>query len=603
LSFSSLLAVAAAGTAAIAQDEGAPNPQRQAYFGDLHLHTGNSFDAASVGITMTRDDAYRYAQGEAIEYMGRMVQRRQRLDFLAITDHAEYMGVLPALRDPDGPFPELHAELEAEGGAAAGGMRPQGGLMARIMGSGFRSHPPEPVAELTTDQVTEAQWASVVADADKYNRPGEFTAFAGYEWSPTPDGNHYHRCIIFLGPEYPDRAFSSQDSMKARDLFAFIDAQRAAGADSVVIPHNPNLSGGLTFADSDEDGGLMTRDFAEMRARNELLAEVTQIKGTSETHPDLSPDDPFANFEIVRHVQRGEERPIEGSYIRDAYGRGLEIAARVGVNPFAFGLVGDTDSHASLSNNEEDNYVGSLGENDDPQRPDELLTRQNPVLSAPTAIISASGITGVWAEENTRESIFAALKRKETFATSGPRILVRLFAGWDFSEDLLEQDDWVATACADGVPMGGDITGAGDGQSPRFVVEAVKDAQGANLDRVQIVKVWFDGETSRERVFDVAWSGDRTPDASGAAPAVGDTVDVTTATYANDIGAATLQTVWQDPEFDPSQSAVYYARVIEIPTPRWTTYLAVRNGLPLPEALPATLQERAWTSPIFYTPG
>lgn len=595
-------AAALAAASAHAQTDAAP--QRHAYFGDLHLHTGNSFDAASVGITMTREEAYRYAQGEAIEYMGRMVQRRQPLDFLAITDHSEYMGVLPALRDPDGPFPDLHAQLEAEGGAAAGGMRPTGGLMARIMSSGFRSNPPEPVAELATAQVTEAQWSSVVADADRYNRPGEFTAFAGYEWSPTPDGNHYHRCVIFLGPEYPDRAFSSQDSMKARDLLTWIEEQRAAGADSVVIPHNPNLSGGLTFADSDEEGGPMTRDLAEMRARNELLAEVTQIKGTSETHPTLSPDDPFANFEIVRHVQQGEERPIEGSYIRDAYGRGLEIAARVGVNPFAFGLVGDTDSHASLSNNEEDNYVGSLGENDDPVRAEELLTRHNPVLSGPTAVISASGITGVWAEENTRQSIFAALQRKETFATSGPRILVRMFAGWSYPADLISQDDWVSAAYAEGVPMGGDLIGAGvDGGAPRFVVQAHKDAQGANLDRVQIVKVWLDGEESREKVFDVAWSDGRSPDASGAVPAVGDTVDVTTAGYTNDIGAATLETVWTDPEFDPSEAAVYYARVIEIPTPRWTTHLAVRNGLPLPETLPATLQERAWTSPIFYTPG
>lgn len=588
--------IAAAGGAAHAQE----GVERVALYGDLHLHTGNSFDAASVGITMTRDDAYRYAQGETIEYMGRMVQRKAPLDFLAITDHSEYMGILPALRDPNGPFPALHEQLAAEEADGPTGMQPGQGLMARIMGSGFRDNPP--VEELVTPQVTANTWQAVVDAAERHNHPGAFTSFAAYEWSPTPDGNHFHRNVIFSGPDYPDRAFSSIDSPRPEDLYAFADRNRAAGVDSVLIPHNPNLSGGLTFADSDGDGGLMDRDFAEMRARNEVLAEITQIKGTSETHPDLSPNDPFANFEIVEHIQRGERQPLEGSYIRDAFGRGLEIAERIGVDPFAFGLVGASDSHASMSNNEEDNYVGSLGENDDPMRADYLLNRMNPVLSAPTAIISASGMTGVWAEENTRDSIFAALKRKETFATSGPRIQVRFFAGWDYPVGVMEGADWVEVAYANGVSMGGDLAAADGAASPRFLVEAAKDPSGANLDRIQIVKVWHDGEGAREKVFDVAWSGARERRRDGGVGPVGNTVDEATATYTNDIGAPILSAEWTDPEFDPAQSAVYYARVIEIPTPRWSTYLAVRNGLEVPDTLPVSLQERAWTSPVFYKP-
>jgi hypothetical protein len=548
--------------------EAAPDAGRHAFFGDLHLHTSNSFDAASVGITMTRDDAYRFAQGETIEYMDRMVRRQVPLDFLAVTDHSEYMGVLPALRDPDGPFPELSAQLAQEEADGPTGMQPGQGLMARIMGSGFRDNPP--VAELVSEPVKEMNWDAVVDAAERFYQPGEFTSFIAYEWSPTPNGNHFHRNVIFRGPDYPSSAFSSIDSPRPEDLYAYADRHRDAGIDSVIIPHNPNLSGGMTFADSDGDGGLMTRDFAEMRARNEVLAEITQIKGTSETHPDLSPDDPFANFEIVEHFQQGQRRPLEGSYLRDAYGRGLEIAARTGIDPFKFGLVGSTDSHASMSNSEEDNYVGSLGENDDPVQAEFLLTRMNPVLSAPTAVISSSGLTGIWAEENTRESLFAALKRKETFATSGPLIQVRFFAGWAYGEDMLSDPDWVETAYESGFPMGADVTAAADEARPlRFLVEAAKDPNGANLDRIQIVKVWYADGESHEKVFDVAWSGDRAAD---------------------------------DPEFDPAAPAVYYARVIEIPTPRWSTYLAVRNNLPLPETLPATLQERAWTSPIFYTP-
>jgi hypothetical protein len=583
-------------SAAGAQEE-APNPMRNAYFGDLHVHSGNSFDSASVGITVQPEEAYRYARGAAIEYMGRSVRRKATLDFLAVTDHSEYMGVLREIVEPGGPFADTDwPRIFASNDPADAAER------RRIMASGFYDNPP--VEELDTREVKRRNWARVIELADRYYEPGQFTTFAGYEWSPTPDGGHHHRNVIFRGPGYPDAPFSSIDSPRPQDLWAFADAERAAGHDIVLIPHNPNLSGGITFSYEDVDGKEIDRDYAEMRARNERLVEVTQVKGTSETHPALSPDDPFADFEIMDHWRPGEQAWTEpgGSYARDAYARGLEIAARTGVNPFMFGLVGSSDVHNSLPAPEEDNFAGALGGGDSQDDPAELFGRMNALWNMPTIKIGASGLAGVWAEENTRDAIFDALKRREVFATSGPRLQVRLFAGWRYREGLIEDSDWLAAAYAGGVPMGGDLMGgAGDG-APRFLVEAAKDPNGANLDRVQIVKVWrADGE-SHEQVFDVVWSDDRVRGADGLVPAVGTTVDVAAATYANDIGAAILHGEWVDPAFDASEPAVYYARVLEIPTPRWTTYLAARSGLAPPDSVPAAIQERAWTSPVFYAP-
>jgi hypothetical protein len=590
-----LIAAAAAAELALAQDDGAPNPTRNAYFGDLHVHSGNSFDSASQGITIAPEEAYRFARGEAVEYLGRPVQRKAALDFLAVADHAEYMAVYNQARDPNGPFaatdwPRILASTATDDVAAA----------RRIVATGFRGG--DVIEEFLTDDVKRTNWQAVIELADRYNEPGVFTAFAGFEWSPTPDGRHHHRNVIFPGPEYPDAPFSALDSTRPHDLWAYAEANRAAGIDSVLIPHNPNLSGGLAFSYDTVDGRPIDADYAETKARNEPLVEITQLKGTSETHPELSPGDPFADFEIIEHFSAGVRAAPAGGYVRDAYARGLEIAARTGVNPFAFGLVGSSDTHSALSGSEEDNYVGQLGPGDDPTDPAQLLTRFNPILNMPIIRISASGLTGVWAEENTRESIFAALKRKEVFATSGPRLQVRLFAGWSYPERLIDQASWLETAYAEGVPMGGDIASGAGEDGPRFLVEAVKDPNGANLDRVQIVKVWRDGEDSHEKVFDVAWSGDRAPGEDGLVPPVGSTVSAEAATYTNDIGSARLAAEWRDPEFDASQSAVYYARALEIPTPRWTTYLAVRSGQPLPDVVPSAIQERAWTSPIFYKP-
>jgi hypothetical protein len=574
------------------------NPLRNVYFGDLHVHSGDSFDSASVGITMQPEEAYRFARGEAVDYMGRTVRRRATLDFLAVTDHSEYMGVLREIVTPGGPFadtdwPRIFASDAPEDVARR----------REIMASGFYDNPP--VEELDTQDIKRRNWLKVIELADRYYEPGVFTTFAGYEWSPTPNGGHHHRNVIFRGPGYPDIPFSSIDSPRPQDLWAFADSQRAVGNDVVLIPHNPNLSGGITFSYEDVDGEEIDRDYAEMRARNERLVEVTQVKGTSETHPAISPDDPFADFEIMDHWRPNEQAWAEpgGSYVRDAYARGLEIAARTGVNPFTFGLIGSSDFHNAISGTEEDNFPGALGGGDSQADPAELFERMNALWNMPTIRIGASGIAGVWAEANTREAIFDALKRREVFASSGPRLQVRLFAGWRYREGMIDDPDWLAAAYAGGVAMGGDLLGGAGEGAPRFLVEASKDPNGANLDRIQIVKVWrADGE-SRERVFDVAWSGDRARGPDGAVAPVGDTVDVAAARYTNDIGAAILRGEWVDPEFDADEPAVYYARVLEIPTPRWTTYLAARNGLAPPDTVPGAIQERAWTSPVFYTPG
>jgi Protein of unknown function (DUF3604) len=571
------------------------NPQRQAYFGDLHLHTSNSLDATWAGVRTTPADAYTYAQGLPVRYFGREVKRRAPLDFLAVSDHAEYMGVTRAMLDkhPDFEGTNWYESLTS-------GNRPG---FDRLMGAVFRGAAPLP--ELNSEPRRRTTWSEVVRVANQFNRPGKFTAFVAFEWSDTPGGAHNHRVSIFRGPAYPELPFSALDSRNPLDLWRYADANRARGIDSVLIPHNSNLSNGVQFSYLGPDGQPMGREYAQVKARNETLVEVTQVKGTSETHPLLSPEDEFAGFEILDHYIGDRKAANDGSFVRQAYARGMEIAERTGVNPFQFGMVGSSDYHSATSATEEDNNTGALGDSDFPfgENVAKVLQANNPLLRQPMAILSASGITGVWAEQNTRESIFAAFRRKEVFATSGPRMQVRLFAGFDFPAGLVNRSDFLAQAYAKGVAMGGTLPRASGKSPPRLLVQALKDPDGANLDRIQIVKVWRTGGQSHEKVFDVAWSGNRKPDPrTGKVPEVGNTVDVKSATYSNSIGAAQLVAEWVDPAFDPGVPAVYYARVIEIPSPRWPTFLAVRNNMPLPTATPPTLQERAWTSPVFYQP-
>jgi Protein of unknown function (DUF3604) len=575
----------------------AVNPEREAFFGDLHLHTAFSFDAIASGTQTTPEDAYRYALGEPVEYLGRTVRRNKRLDFLAVTDHSEYLAVPYDAENPEGPF--RGTQWAAEVAAAEGDTL---AYMRLFSPSAFRGTAP-PIAELRSDAIVTSNWQREIAAAERYNRPGRFTTLVAYEWSPMPGGAHLHRNVIFRGPAYPERPFSSLDSQRPEDLWSYVEGLRARGIDSVLIPHNSNMSQGLMFATTDSAGDPITREYAARRIANERLVEIAQNKGTSETRPEFGAPDEFADFELLTLPAEADADPA-GGYVREALARGLQIEAAIGLNPFRFGLIGSSDFHSGVSASEEDNFTGALGRSDDMQRPAEVLTDVNPIAGAPATVFSAGAITGVWAENNTREAIFAALKRREAFATSGTRIRVRLFAGAGYADDLLDRSDWVGEAYAMGSPMGADLPRASPGRGPlKLVVQATRDPDGANLDRIQIVKIWRENGEAHEAVFDVAWSGSRAPDAvTGRLPPVGNSVDLEAATYTNAIGAAQLGAVWTDVDFDPAVPAIYYARVLEIPTPRWSTYLAVRNGLPLPSGVALTLQERAWTSPVFYAP-
>ena len=576
------------GVAAQDLDTNVPvDPLRRAWFGDLHLHTSNSYDAAWGGARTTPSDAYRYAQGFPVTYLGREVKRRAPLDFLAVADHAEYTGVTLQILQKHPAFEGTNWYQQLTEGTRAG--------FNRIMGSAFRGA--ENFPELNSDAIKRSNWAEVVRVANQFNQPGRFTALVAFEWSDTPAGSHHHRVAVFRGPQFPEVPFSALDSRNPLDLWRYADAHRARGIDSVLIPHNPNLSGGLQFSYNGVDGQPMGRDYALIKSRNEGLVEVTQIKGTSETHPLLSPNDEFAGFEIIDHYVQGKLMPPDGSYVRQAYGRGLEIAERLGVNPFAFGLVGSSDFHSSTSATEEDNYTGALGDTDFPfgENAAKLLTEISPVLRQPVAALSASGIAGVWAEQNTRESIFAALKRKEVFATSGPRIQVRLFAGWDYAPGLVHRTGWVAEAYARGAPMGSTLRPASvpaqvsSGQkpaapprSPRFLVQALKDPDGANLDRIQIVKVWR--AQRREPREGVRGGLVRRPQAGSEDRQAASRWQHRGCEDPRPTGTRSVRRSWPANGSIRSsmrdRRAVYYARVIEIPSPRWPTFVSVRNNLP-----------------------
>ena len=431
---------------------------------------------------------------------------------------------------------------------------------------------------------------------------------------------------VFFNADHAPLPFTSQQSQKPEDLWTDLEKTRASGVDAIAIPHNGNVSGGLMYDWNDSEGRPIDEAYAQRRMLNEPLTEISQNKGTSETTPQLSPSDEFANFEIFDHLItwpniKGKQ---DGSYIRQAFGRGLVIQSKAGANPYKFGVVGASDIHNGLSTSKEDGFAGGpFGIDGKTMLPrgheakvqtgmikvPALLDMDNinnhaPPSNEDTLMFSSGALTGVWAEENTRNSIFAALKRKETFATSGSRIRVRMFAGWDYDPGMIRTADWVGRAYAGGVPMGGDLPARpAHAGAPRFLLQAMKDPDGANLDRIQIIKIWLDGGAYKEKLFDVALSGGRHADAQGRVPLVGNTVDLKTGAVRNTIGAAAFTTAWTDPEFDPARPAVYYARVLEIPTARWSTLLAIKNHLSIPKGAPATIQERAWTSPVWFTPG
>ena len=545
------------------------------------------------------------------------VRLSRPLDFLVVADHSDNMGLFDLIfagdrsitSDPEGK--RIYELIQAGGDKAV-----QASLeLIDSFSKGEKISDALNVVPGT--KVFRSVWDRQIAAAEEANEPGRFTAFIGYEWTSLIQGNNMHRVVIYrdgaerarmMGPYTTLEPFGSPDP---RDLWKWMATyEKTTNGDVLALAHNGNLANGIMFPETAQwNGRELDKEYVTERAKWEPMYEVTQIKGDGETHPFLSPNDEFADYETwdkgnLNLSQAKTKDMLKGEYARSALKLGLKLEAQLGINPYKFGMVGSTDSHTSLATAQEDNFFGKhSGTEPNPERPTHVVGQfgDQKILGWEQA---ASGLAAVWAKENTRESIFDAMERREVYATTGSRILVRLFGGWDFAEDDLKTRNPAFIGYRKGVPMGGNLPMAAEGAgSPNFMVYALKDPIGGNLDRIQIVKGWLDEEgQTHEKVYDVVWSGDRKPDAEGKLPSVGDTVDVRRASWTNTIGAAELSTVWTDPDFDPAQRAFYYARVIEIPTPRWTAHDAFRFGLELPAEVPMKTQERAYTSPIWYTP-
>jgi hypothetical protein len=586
-------------------------PERPLW-GDTHLHTSNSLDARAFGALLDPEMAYRFARGDEVTSShGLRVRLSRPLDWLVIADHSDALGAMneiiagdpTLLRDPL--IADWNRRLNAGGEEA---------LMATmdVISAFSAGQVPEVINE---PRFVQSVWDQYVETADAFNDPGTFTTIVGYEWTPTEGGNNLHRNVLYRdGGERAQRVlpFTTAESMNPQDLWAWMENyEDVTGGRVLALAHNGNLSNGIMFPveTNPVTGEPLTSGYVESRAKWEPLYEVTQIKGDGEAHPFLSPNDEFANYETWDASNLGpvpkEPWMLQYEYAREALKNGLKLEAALGTNPYKFGMVGSTDSHTGLAAVEEDNFFGKhSGVEPEPDRWEHVVGEfeTTRVLGWEQA---ASGYAAVWATENTRRAIFDAMERKEVYATTGSRILVRFFGGWEFTETDARTRLPAQAGYAKGVPMGGDLPARPEGAAaPTFLVAAMKDAYSGNLDRIQIVKGWLaaDGET-QEQVYDVVWAGDREPGPDGRLPPVGNTVDIATATFANTIGAPELITVWQDPDFDPALGAFYYARVIEIPTPRWTAYDAVRFGVEMAPEVPMTTQERAYTSPIWYTPG
>lgn len=611
--------VSAQGEAPYAPQVVSHKPDR-VLWGDTHLHTSLSVDAYAFGNrSIGPEEAYRFAKGGTVTaFNGQPVRLKRPLDFIVIADHAENLGLLPELEKGNtGALEPGKAQGWRERFAAAWqGVKddPERSvqLWQDVSGASFME------GNALTAQARRSIWQRVARLADAENEPGRFTAFIGYEW--TQWNEWLHRVVVYRDDER--RAvqmlpFTALESGDPEDLWQWMDAyERRTGGRLLAIPHNSNLTSGTMFALHRGSGEAFTVDYARARQRWEPLLEITQAKGDSETHPLLSPDDEFANFERMSMPARAGSKPDHMrpyEYARSALKLGLSEQSRLGVNPFKYGMAGGTDMHTGLSTTDEENFWGASTSLSGPHR-DRILGPWLPHARVPGALptdpgqagwtMSAAGLTAVWAEENTRDAIFAAMLRRETYATTGPRILLRFFGGWEFEPWDAVRPDVAEAGYRKGVPMGGDLEAAPSGRAPAFLIRAARDPLGANLDRIQIVKGWQsrDGRL-HELVHDVAFSGTRVRDTRGRVPPVGNTVDVAEASYWNSVGSPELSAVWRDPGFDPEEPAAYYVRVIEIPTPKWTAfdarYFDIRD---LPPEVPLTTQERAYSSPIWYTP-
>jgi len=583
-----------------ASAEVAQNPLRNVYFGETHMHTAYSLDAYLGGTRQTPSDAYRAAKGETVVVNGQPHRMRRPLDFAAVTDHAEYLGEMYVALNPgasghDNPIIQQLISLTDPDERRK--------WFLKYVVSNNRSAKPQHTEFYPGEEGVKSGWKKVIDAAEQHYQPGVFSTLIAFEWSAAPGGGNLHRNILFRDSTVPELPMSAYDLGREEQVWAWLEQQEKAGVRSIAIPHNSNASKGMMFAETNSSGAPIDKAYAELRAHFERAIEMMQIKGHSEVNRKFWSADEFADYENADSIAQFSGRVAKKeNYVRYGVVKGLAHQQQLGVNPYKLGFVGGTDSHNGLmGDTDEDNFVGGHGLEDATAK-----RRQTSVVGGWIASREQApgSLTGAWATSNTREAIWDAIYNRETFATSGPRMAVRLFGGWDYADDLHTRPDMLAQAYKQGVPMGGDMKpGPRGDRAPRFLVMASKDALGANLDRIQIIKGWVDAEgVTRDKVFDVVWSGERQPAASGKLPVVGNTVDLATATYRNTIGEAQLATVWRDPEFDPSVAALYYARVIEIPTPRWTTYDAVRAGLPLLENVAATIQERAWTSPIWISP-
>lgn len=600
------------GVAAVAAPQFSPYAGRnfptRVFFGDTHLHTAVSVDAGTM-CRIGQEDAYRFARGEEITTThGLRAKLSRPLDFLVISDHAEMYGLMPQLLSGDPEVLSTDAGKRWYDALKSGNNDTVFATAMEIVGSLSGDVPP-----IKNDRAVRNAWQAYTTLADKYNEPGRFTALIGYEWTAI-GGYNLHRNVIFRGDStVANRTvpFSQFDSKNPEALWQHLaDFENETGAEVLAIPHNGNLSNGRMFTVETFDGKPLTADLAAMRIRYEPLVEVTQIKGDGETHPMLSPNDEFANYEKwdksnLNGTEAKTPEMLQWEYAREALKTGLRLEKELGVNPYKFGMVGSTDAHTALSAVEEENFFGKhSGVEPEPHRWEHVVIEApDPKFTIKGWQQAAGGYAGVWATENTREAIFDAMKRKETYATTGPRMTVRFFGGWEFTEDDALSRLPATAGYAKGVPMGADLAKGTAGTPPSFLVAAMKDPLSGNLDRIQIIKGWLGGDgKTQEKVYDVVWSGDRKPGADGKLPPVGNTVDAANATWRNTIGAAELVGTWVDPDFDPTEPAFYYARVIEIPTPRWTAYEAQRFRIQMTDDVPMITQERAYTSPIWYTP-